>query len=247
MAIAEILRLGTDTLLLVLQHLDAESLAKFCCTCRNLKSAAETPALWRALANERWYRVHAASFPQPRVEPSGPANTKANSQPSSDNVTDWKSLFASGNGWEPPRLHHTGKLYRSGIRALQALYHEPDDISGDNPTTENSGADGWLLALGRDAGLDVWHFSPAAFSDGGGDTGGAPPGSSGPANGVGGRNNTASTTIGHYAQPPDSNPPGFAGSISDRRPPRGGGNESSNEDEGDAGQPPDRACRSNIR
>ncbi|GLI68763.1 hypothetical protein VaNZ11_013254, partial [Volvox africanus] len=247
MAIAEILRLGTDTLLLVLQHLDAESLAKLCCTCLILKNAAETPALWRALANERWYRVHAARFSQPHAKPKGLANTKANAQPGADNSVDWKSLFASGNGWEPPRLRHTGKLYRSGIRALQPLYHQPNDIAGDHPNSNNSGVDGWLLALGRDAGVDIWHFSSAAFSDGGSDTGGTSHRSSGPAsaNGASGCNvmssSSSSSTAKRYIQPADSSPTGLPGSSSRLR-----GGDCNSGGETDAGQP-DRTCRRDIQ
>ncbi|GIL43482.1 hypothetical protein Vafri_942 [Volvox africanus] len=242
MAIAEILRLGTDTLLLVLQHLDAESLAKLCCTCLNLKNAAETPALWSALANERWYRVHAASFSQPRAKPKGLADTKSNAQPGADNPVDWKSLFASGNGWEPPRLRHTGKLYRTGIRALQPLYHQPNEISGDHPNSENSGVYGWLLALGRDAGVDIWHFSPAAFSDSGSDIGGTSHGSSGPAsaNGASDCNIMSSSTAKRYIRPPDSNPPGFPGSSS-----RLGGGDCNIKGEADASQAHP-TCRKDI-
>ncbi|EFJ44770.1 hypothetical protein VOLCADRAFT_106229 [Volvox carteri f. nagariensis] len=176
---AEILRLGTDTLLRILQYLDVESLAALCCTCRDLRSAAETPSLWKSLAHERWYHAHTASFPA-ASEPgasrgSMPIAPNANRQAQGTGgcATSWKGLFAGGNGWEPPRLRHTAKL-RCLLSpcALQLLWlPNPINLPPGNANAPQ-GTAGLLLALGLGKTLELWQFSSAAFkfTVGGGST-----------------------------------------------------------------------------
>ncbi|GLC72438.1 hypothetical protein PLESTF_001247700 [Pleodorina starrii] len=173
---AEILRLGADPLAHVLQCLDADSLARLCCTCRELRAASENPSLWEALARDRWFHVHTTSFAGPVYESTDGSPTNVGNARTSMAyaVVSWKRLFAEENGWEPLRLRHTvPQQYRpprfgAGVElALQPVWLPSGATNCDDGSLPVSKDEGdLLLAVGKPNCVELWHVSPAAFTQG---------------------------------------------------------------------------------
>ena len=81
--------LEEDVLLHVCLLLDAIALSSLACTCRKLRSTAESPAVWQRLATRRWYK--------PNEHMLQKVATDENIHSSA--TRGWKRLYVSANGW----------------------------------------------------------------------------------------------------------------------------------------------------
>lgn len=150
MSVVRLTGMGWDTFLRVLEYLDAESLARLCCTSRDLKVAAETSSLWNAIALERWHHINVAAFSEHQRGSVLPSCATAQ--------VEWKSLVASGNGWNPPTLRHTSMRYSRGdtVRALRPLWLSESSASADESRLAPGDCRGpLLLATAKKYSLEV--------------------------------------------------------------------------------------------
>lgn len=109
----ELVDLQHDVLLSICSWLDPVSLACLACTCRRLKEVANNDQVWETLCRRCWKHPNSSLLNQP-----GPSSQQSSSHCSGfrgdrrhvpDNTvgSNWKTLYASGNGWHEPKFHKT--------------------------------------------------------------------------------------------------------------------------------------------